>query len=888
MRFANGLLALVTLVSAGCSLIEARAPRPESVQPGSAPEGERTEITIRGSDFYLEVQASYVDRERSYLRDTFTARLGEVGLEEVTYVDFHTLTAVVPGTLPEGRHDLVVQDPAGREGVLPDAFEVLPPVFTGGCDPENVAPDDATCDGVDDDCDGETDEDYASTPASCGEGACAGNAGEVACADGVTEDTCDPFEGAALDDPSCDGVDDDCDGETDEDFEATATSCGQGACTAAGELDCVDGELVESCSAGEPASDDPTCDGVDDDCDGETDEDYGPVATSCGVGACQGNTGEIICADGVTEDNCDPLQGAAADDASCNGVDDDCDGETDEDYVSTPTSCGVGACAATGELACLNGTIEDTCIEGSLPADDDPTCDGIDDDCDGSTDEDYASTPTSCGVGACEGNTGNLICGNGTPTDTCDPYGGAVNENEPSGNCLDAIDNDCDGLTDGDDSSCGIVANTPPIAAIYVDPPAGTTATTFQADADGSTDHEDGALLTYLWDWDNDGVTDDQGVTSSHTFSGEGAHTVTLIVQDSGGLRGYATFEVIVASSTDLITVTTELAEQDSGATPSSPGGTGLSLQEAILYANTQPGRQTVFVPSGYVIAIADALPNSTDASGLDVIGDGAALDGSATNPNEACVQFNASDTRFYGFEIFNCNGYPVQFVTGNNNRVARCYIHDNGDEGIFMAGSGSFFGPDNEVAYNTGWGIQVAGANIVEFNRFHHNGNGGIFLAGGAAGSTARGNTVYQNSGIGIFIVNLADDSVVVHNTIHDNTTDGVNIGPGTGGIDFRNNIMSQNGGWGLNANESYFLVHDYNDYYLNVSGTCSGCSGLGADSMTDDPLYVDPAGLDLRLRSDSTLIDQAVVIPGLDLNRAEPGDYNGSAPDIGAWEAP
>ncbi len=78
------------------------------------------------------------------------------------------------------------------------------------------------------------------------------------------------------------------------------------------------------------------------------------------------------------------------------------------------------------------------------------------------------------------------------------------------------------------------------------------------------------------------------------------------------------------------------------------------------------------------------------------------------------------------------------------------------------------------------------------------------------AAGSIARGNTVYQNTGIGIFIVGQADDSVVVHNTIHGNTTDGVNIGPGTVGIDLRNNMMSQNGGWGLNANEGYFLVHD------------------------------------------------------------------------------
>ena len=32
----------------------------------------------------------------------------------------------------------------------------------------------------------------------------------------------------------------------------------------------------------------------------------------------------------------------------CNGFDDDCDGVTDEDYASVPTTCGVGACSSTG------------------------------------------------------------------------------------------------------------------------------------------------------------------------------------------------------------------------------------------------------------------------------------------------------------------------------------------------------------------------------------------------------------------------------------------------------------------------------------------------------------------------------------------------------------
>ncbi|MCH7651997.1 MAG: putative metal-binding motif-containing protein, partial [Nitrospinae bacterium] len=37
----------------------------------------------------------------------------------------------------------------------------------------------------------------------------------------------------------------------------------------------------------------------------------------------------------------------------CDGFDNDCDGSVDEDFVSTATSCGVGACASTGITSCV-------------------------------------------------------------------------------------------------------------------------------------------------------------------------------------------------------------------------------------------------------------------------------------------------------------------------------------------------------------------------------------------------------------------------------------------------------------------------------------------------------------------------------------------------------
>jgi len=122
----------------------------------------------------------------------------------------------------------------------------------------------------------------------------------------------------------------------------------------------------------------------------------------------------------------------------------------------------------------------------------------------------------------------------------------------------------------------------------------------------------------------------------------------------------------------------------------------------------------------------------------------------------------------------------------------------------------------------------------------------------------------------------------------MHGNTGNGVGMGNNIEGTDLRNNILSQNGGWGVFAQEGYFLYRDYNDYYLNAEGACSGCSSSEPNSLSEEPLYIDATGFDFRLRDESPLIDMAVVIPGLDLNRAEPRDYNGLNPDIGAWEAP
>ena len=281
-----------------------------------------------------------------------------------------------------------------------------------------------SCNGVDDDCDGDTDEGFGED--SCGEGVC--HVTVARCQDGVLQG-CSPLPVAV--DESCNGLDDDCDGQTDEGL--GSETCGVGACEVTVEV-CV-GALPQECVPA-PAGQE-VCNGLDDDCDGATDEELGTV--SCGLGVCQVTV--AACLDGEPPP-CVPLEGA--DGEGCNGLDDDCDGDTDEGFATE--TCGVGACARTVET-CLHGDVV-TC-EAGTPAPFE-ICNGLDDDCDGSSDEDLGST--SCGVGPCKRTMKNC---DGGEAQTCVPGPGA--DSDP----CNGVDDDCDGDTDEDGGgpTCNLYAD---------------------------------------------------------------------------------------------------------------------------------------------------------------------------------------------------------------------------------------------------------------------------------------------------------------------------------------------------------------------------------------------------------------------------------------------
>ncbi|MFH1465234.1 MAG: MopE-related protein [Pseudomonadota bacterium] len=289
----------------------------------------------------------------------------------------------------------------------------------------------------------------------------------------------------------CDGRDQDCDGEVDEDPADPATwyldfdgdgwgtdrytlvQCEEpsGYTTAAG--DCDDTEATVHPGAEEH------CDGLDEDCDAEVDEDavdaplwsadadgdgYGdPVAT---VAACTPGSGAVE--DATDCDDGDPAVNPGADEV-CDGVDDDCDGEIDEPEAADagtwhPDADGDGwgdpeialiSCARPGGYLADGSDCDDAdpAVHPGAPE----VCDGYDNDCDGLVDDAdpavlgdpwYADTDGD-GWGdlaavtlACAAPAGHVA----DPGD-CDDTDTAFHPGAPETDCTDPNDYNCDGST---------------------------------------------------------------------------------------------------------------------------------------------------------------------------------------------------------------------------------------------------------------------------------------------------------------------------------------------------------------------------------------------------------------------------------------------------------
>jgi len=260
---------------------------------------------------------------------------------------------------------------------------------------------------------------------------------------GTEKDTAGDAGDPELDNDYVDNEDDNCplvynDGQEDTDNDGKGDACendsdGDGTADA---QDC--GPLNAAIHPGAAE----VCNGVDDDCDLVVDEGF-PDTEGDGLKDCidADDDGDLD----PDDSDCAPKNPAVNEFAfeACDGVDNNCDGVVDEGFGVT--ACGKGVCAHT-VAACAGGAPQ-AC--DPLDGISEEVCDGADNDCDGLTDEDQGSS--TCGLGACVHTTKNCVAGE---VALCDPLAGATVEK------CDGIDNDCDGPADEELGTvqCGVGA----------------------------------------------------------------------------------------------------------------------------------------------------------------------------------------------------------------------------------------------------------------------------------------------------------------------------------------------------------------------------------------------------------------------------------------------
>jgi len=322
-----------------------------------------------------------------------------------------------------------------------------------------IGPIDETCNQLDDDCDGEADEGLRNAIGQC----------LAEHPDPLVED-CGPTEEG-------NGIDDDGNGKVDEtctcdvaDFDPELPRKGQpcyagprptlgvGACHG-GTRDCGANGVWGSCDGQVIPSDEICGNDVDENCNGIYDESC-PRCVPSGKERCNGLDDDC---DGITDNGvlnacggCGPVMDA---EICGNGRDDDCDGEADQDcacdadsqkcYAGAPEHADVGICKL-GKQTCAGGEFAtwSSCEDSVLPEVEscgkDGLGNGLDDDCDGKTDEGCGCTEgatRACGVSAGECSPGHQTCQEGTWSECADATPGSTE-------VCNGKDDDCDGLTD--------------------------------------------------------------------------------------------------------------------------------------------------------------------------------------------------------------------------------------------------------------------------------------------------------------------------------------------------------------------------------------------------------------------------------------------------------
>ncbi|WP_018353576.1 PQQ-dependent sugar dehydrogenase [Longispora albida] len=100
-------------------------------------------------------------------------------------------------------------------------------------------------------------------------------------------------------------------------------------------------------------------------------------------------------------------------------------------------------------------------------------------------------------------------------------------------------------------------SNQPPVPAFTATPSAGPAPLTVAFDGAPTTDPDPGEILTYKWDFDNNGTVDATGRTATFTYTTPGTRTAKLTVTDSAGVSASTTKTISPGESPPVAVIDT-------------------------------------------------------------------------------------------------------------------------------------------------------------------------------------------------------------------------------------------------------------------------------------------------------------------------------------------